>query len=145
MRMKSVTLSNPEDMHTFNNLARSVLMRQRISSEIKRKLKRIYMSGQYYVVAATSELEEGGQMHVDLNGEEILLCKHGGEFFAISYYCSHEEFTLEGGELHDGCITCPYHGAEFALADGSVQASPAYEPIKTYALRIDNDTIAILV
>ena len=102
------------------------------------------MPGQYHVVAATYEIEEGGQMHVELNGEEILLCKHKGDFFAISYYCSHEEFTLEGGALQDGCITCPYHGAEFALVDGSVKASPAYEPIKTYPIKIENDTIAIL-
>ena len=48
------------------------------------------MSGQYYVVAATSELEEDGQMYVELNGEEILLCKHKGEFYAIAYHCSHD-------------------------------------------------------
>ena len=101
------------------------------------------MSGQYYVVAATSELEEDGQMYVELNGEEILLCKHQGEFYAIAYHCSHEEFALEGGLLQDGCITCPYHGAEFLLSDGSVQAPPAFEPIKIYPIRIEDGTIAI--
>ena len=101
------------------------------------------MSGQYYVVAATSELEEDGQMYVELNGEEILLCKHQGEFYAIAYHCSHEAFALEGGLLQDGCITCPYHGAEFSLRDGSVQAPPAFEPIKTYPIRIEDETIAI--
>ena len=79
------------------------------------------MSQQYYVVAATSELEEDGQIYIELNGEEILLCKHRGEYHAIAYYCSHEAFTLEGGTLHNGCITCPYHGAEFALSDGSAE------------------------
>ena len=97
----------------------------------------------YHVVAATSELEEGGQMYVELNGTEILLCRHGEEYFAISYYCSHEEFALEGGMLHDGCITCPYHGAEFSLVDGAVLAPPAYEPINTYKIKIENNTIAI--
>ncbi len=101
------------------------------------------MSQQYYVVAATSELEEDGQMYIELNGEEILLCKHRGKYHAIAYYCSHEAFTLEGGTLHNGCITCPYHGAEFALCDGSVQAPPAYEPIKTYPVKVENDTIAL--
>lgn len=101
------------------------------------------MSEQYYVVAATSEFEEDSQMYIELNGEEILLCKHGGQYYAIAYYCSHEEFPLEGGMLLDGCITCPYHGAEFALGDGSVHASPAFEPIKTYPVKIDNGSIAI--
>jgi 3-phenylpropionate/trans-cinnamate dioxygenase ferredoxin subunit len=102
-----------------------------------------FMSQQYYVVASTSELEEDGQMYIELNGEEILLCKHRGQYHAIAYYCSHEAFTLEGGTLHNGCITCPYHGAEFALSDGSVQAPPAYEPIKTYPVKVENDTIAL--
>ncbi len=101
------------------------------------------MSEEFYVVAATSELQEDGQMYVELNGEEILLCQHDGSYYAISYYCSHEKFSLEGGTLQNGCITCPYHGAEFSLKDGAVLASPAYEPIKTYPVKIEKDTIAI--
>ena len=98
---------------------------------------------EYHVVAATSELDEDAQMHVNLNGEEILLCKHQGEYYAIAYYCSHEMFGLEGGMLQNGCITCPYHGAEFRLKDGRVQAPPAWEDIKTYPVRVHEDTIAI--
>ena len=49
----------------------------------------------YYAVAATSELNETGQMRVELNGEEILLCRDGNDYFAVSYYCSHETFTLD--------------------------------------------------
>lgn len=103
------------------------------------------MADGFYVVAATSELAEGGQMYVELNGEEILLCRHQEKFYAISYFCSHAEFGLEGGDLKDGCITCPYHGAEFKLDDGSVAAPPAWEPIKTYAVLVEDDTVAIKV
>ncbi len=101
------------------------------------------MSDEYHVVAATSEVPEGGQLYVELNGEEMLICQHEGEYYAINYFCSHAEFTLEGGFLRNGCITCPYHGAEFALADGSVQAPPAFEPIKTYPLKLIDNTIAV--
>lgn len=97
----------------------------------------------YHVVAATSELESSSQMHINLNGEDILLCRDGDAIYAVSYYCSHAEFTLEGGFIRDACITCPYHGAEFSLADGSVLAPPAFEPIKCYDVRIENDTIAV--
>ncbi|MDZ7684966.1 MAG: Rieske (2Fe-2S) protein [Gammaproteobacteria bacterium] len=61
----------------------------------------------FYVVAAEDDLNEGGQLYVELDGEEILLCRHEGEVYAIAYYCSHAAFTLEGGTLADGCITCP--------------------------------------
>lgn len=101
------------------------------------------MTDGFHVVAYTDELPEGGQMHVDLNGEEILLCRHEGNYYAIAFYCSHEEFGLEGGEMAGGCITCPYHGAEFDLRDGAVLATPATEGIKTYPVRVEHGAIAI--
>ena len=97
------------------------------------------------MVATTSELDASGQLYVELNGTEILLCKHEGEYYAVDYYCSHEQFALEGGTMYDGCITCPFHGAEFKLIDGSVQALPAWEAIETYAVKVENDTIAISI
>jgi 3-phenylpropionate/trans-cinnamate dioxygenase ferredoxin subunit len=101
------------------------------------------VSDEFYVVAATSEVPEGGQMYVELNGEEMLICQHDGKYYAINYFCSHAEFTLEGGYMRNGCITCPYHGAEFSLEDGSVQAPPAFESIKTYPIKLIDDTIAV--
>jgi 3-phenylpropionate/trans-cinnamate dioxygenase ferredoxin subunit len=101
------------------------------------------MSEKYYVVAATSELDATGQMHVELNGEEILLCRDGQTYYAIAYLCSHEAFTLEGGSIQQGCITCPYHGAEFNMKTGEAMAAPAYQAIKTYPVMIEENTISI--
>lgn len=103
------------------------------------------MTDGYYVVAATSELPEGGQLYVELDGEEILLVRHQDQVHAVAFLCSHAEFSLEGGQLRDGCITCPYHGAEFSLHSGAALSPPAYEPIKTYPVRIDsgNQTISV--
>ena len=47
--------------------------------------------------------------------------------------------------MQDGCITCPFHGAEFKLSDGSVQAAPAWEPILSYSVLVENDTIAVSI
>ena len=97
----------------------------------------------YYVVAAKSELELNPQLRVELAGEEILLCRDGDKYFAVSYHCSHEEFSLEGGDISNGCITCPYHGAEFDLRSGEVLAAPAFEPIKTFPIKVEQDTISV--
>ena len=97
----------------------------------------------FYPVAAVSELADTGQLHVDLNGEEILLCTDGDQFFAVSYYCSHEALTLEGGSIQAGCITCPYHGAEFDLRTGEVRAPPAWENLKTYPVQVADDVVSI--
>lgn len=103
------------------------------------------MSDGFHVVASTTEIKEGGQLYVELNGEEILLCRHAGGFYAIAYFCSHAEFALEGGTMHSGCITCPYHGAEFRLSDGGVEAPPAFEPIRVYPVRVEGDLISISI
>ena len=94
-------------------------------------------------MASTSEMSEGRQMYVELDGQEILLCQHDNRYYAIAYLCSHAEFSLEGGDISNGRITCPYHGAEFALEDGSVQAPPAFEGISTYPVRVENEVISI--
>ena len=100
-------------------------------------------SQEFHVIASTSELSEGEQMFVQVNEEEVLLCRHQGQYFAIAYHCSHAEFGLEGGSMKDNCITCPYHGAEFSLLDGSVASPPAWEGIKTYPLKVENETISM--
>lgn len=101
------------------------------------------MTQSFYVVAAVEDLKEGEQMHIDLNGEEILLCNYKGDFFAIAYYCSHAEFALDGGLMENHCISCPYHGAVFDLRDGSVQGPPAFEGINTYAVKVEDQSISI--
>ena len=97
----------------------------------------------FYVVAAEQDVAEGSQLYIELDGEEILLCRHEGELYAIGYYCSHAAFTLEGGSMASGCITCPYHGAEFRLKDGGVEAPPAWEPIKTFPIEIEDGVIGV--
>lgn len=97
----------------------------------------------YYAVASTSELDETEQLHIELNGEEILLCRDGNNYYAISYYCSHETFALEGGLITDQCITCPYHGAEFSLETGEALGPPAWQDIKIYPTTIEKDIISI--
>ena len=97
----------------------------------------------FYPVAAESELEATGQLHVELNGEQILLCRDDGACYAVSYHCSHEDYALEGGTINAACITCPYHGAEFSLKTGEVLAPPAHAPIRTYPTRLDEGVISV--
>lgn len=101
------------------------------------------MSITFHVVAATSELPDGGQLRVQLDEHEILLCHQDGHYYAIAYYCSHEALPLEGGTINDGCITCPYHGAEFDIATGEAKAPPAWEAVSTYPVKVENNVIAV--
>ena len=100
---------------------------------------------EYHIVASTSELDDEGQIHVNINGIDILLCKHAGQYYAIDYYCNHAFLPMEGGNMQHGLITCPYHGAEFSLADGSAQAAPAWEALASYPVQVTDDVITVVI
>lgn len=94
-------------------------------------------------LASLGELPEGSQLRVDLEDRTLLLVHLDGTIYAIDYHCTHDELGLEGGDLHNGCITCPYHGAEFRLSDGEVLAPPAWEPLQTYAVTVSEQLIQV--
>ena len=100
---------------------------------------------EYHIVASTAELGDEGQIHVNVNGIDILLCKHAGKYYAIDYFCNHAFLPLEGGSMQQGFIACPYHGAEFSLVDGSAQTAPAWESLTSYPVQVTNESIAIAV
>jgi Rieske Fe-S protein len=50
-----------------------------------------------------------------------------GQFRAFSSVCTHAGCTVSA--VSDGTINCPCHGSRFNIADGSVSAGPAREPL----------------
>ncbi len=73
-------------------------------------------------VAAVDELAGGRTLRVDAGGRPILLSRIDGRIHAIDAICSHAGGRLEDGEIANGRVVCPIHGARFDLATG--QASP---------------------
>lgn len=58
------------------------------------------MSGHY--VCAVEAVPEGSAARFEVDGEPIALVHTGGEFFAVSDYCSHADVSLSEGDV-DGC------------------------------------------
>ncbi|HEY1004328.1 MAG TPA: Rieske (2Fe-2S) protein [Streptosporangiaceae bacterium] len=71
----------------------------------------------------------GGANHAE---EVPHLVKPGWQYLMaaadLADRCSHMSGPLSGGELTDGCLTCPWHGSVFRIADGSVVRGPATAP-----------------
>jgi nitrite reductase/ring-hydroxylating ferredoxin subunit/uncharacterized membrane protein len=44
---------------------------------------------------------------------------------ALHATCAHAGGPLDKGTVEDGCVTCPWHGSRFRLADGRVVRGPA--------------------
>jgi 3-phenylpropionate/trans-cinnamate dioxygenase ferredoxin component len=72
-----------------------------------------------------------------LGGREIVLCQLDGEIHALDGVCTHEDLPLDGGEVEDGILECPWHGARYEVCTGRVRALPATRPLRTYPVRVD--------
>ena len=62
-----------------------------------------------------------------------------GELYAIEDRCSHDDGPLCEGEvdLEDCTVICPRHGSKFEIKTGHVLNPPAYVPVQTFPVRVD--------
>ncbi|MFD1613262.1 Rieske (2Fe-2S) protein [Sphingomonas tabacisoli] len=97
----------------------------------------------YRFAAHLSDLPEEGIASSVLDGQEILVCRSGGEVFAVENVCSHAGQPLAGGRVRNGWIMCPFHGARFDLETGQPLGPPAECPIRTYPVRIFGDAVEV--
>jgi 3-phenylpropionate/trans-cinnamate dioxygenase ferredoxin subunit len=97
-------------------------------------------------VARLADLKEDSLKRVDPEGVPICLARLvGGEVFAISDTCSHEQIELSDGELDGEDVECPAHGSRFNVRTGEVSGLPAEAPVATYPVTVDNGEIYVEV
>ena len=94
-------------------------------------------------VAGAAELADGTPLSVDLDGLALMVVRCGSGIYAVDYVCTHDGEPLEGAEVESCEIICPRHGARFCLRTGEALTPPAYEPLRTYGVRIENGRVLI--
>ena len=98
-------------------------------------------------ICPVSELEPGGVRLVEWEDLEIGVFNCAGTVYAIEDRCSHDDGPLVEGELDEAACTieCPRHGSKFDLKTGRPKSLPAYEPVDTFPVIIDEDVIKLEV
>jgi 3-phenylpropionate/trans-cinnamate dioxygenase ferredoxin component len=96
-------------------------------------------------VCPIAELNPGGMRLVEHEDLEIGVFNCAGTVYAIEDRCSHDDGPLVEGELdQDNCtIECPRHGSLFDLKTGQPLTLPAYVPVDTFPVIIEDDTIKV--
>jgi len=97
-------------------------------------------------VCALAELPEGEMRLVEAEGRKIgVFHCADGELYAIEDRCSHDDGPLAEGEFdRDSCtVECPRHGSVFDLRSGRPRTLPAYRPVQTFAVRIEDDDVIL--
>jgi len=90
-----------------------------------------------------ADLPDDSPTAVEAEGRQVLLYRHGGTLYALDNICSHAGGLLSRGTVADLTVTCPLHGARFALADGCVGRGPASQPQPVLPTRIRNGWIEV--
>jgi 3-phenylpropionate/trans-cinnamate dioxygenase ferredoxin component len=64
-----------------------------------------------------------------------------GELYAIEDRCSHDDGPLAEGdwEPEELVVICPRHGSRFDLRTGRPLTLPAFEPVATFPVRVDEN------
>jgi 3-phenylpropionate/trans-cinnamate dioxygenase ferredoxin component len=106
---------------------------------------------------ALVSMEDGSLKEINIDGQEIVLAKINGQYYAAQNRCPHLGGQLHLGKLQGNIITCPRHGSQFNIKDGSVvrwlkgsglvsALGKAIKPprsIKIYPVKIDANRITI--
>jgi 3-phenylpropionate/trans-cinnamate dioxygenase ferredoxin subunit len=83
----------------------------------------------------------------DAAGAKIGVFNCGGELYAIEDRCSHDDGPLAEGEFDPETCTveCPRHGSLFDLSTGKPKTLPAYVPVRTFEVTVEDDTVKLEV
>jgi 3-phenylpropionate/trans-cinnamate dioxygenase ferredoxin subunit len=98
-------------------------------------------------VCPVADLPPGAMRLVSWEDLEIGVFNCGGTLYAIEDRCSHDDGPLAEGELDaDACtVECPRHGSRFDLKTGAPLTLPAYAPVDTFPVVVDDDVIKLEV
>jgi metal-sulfur cluster biosynthetic enzyme/nitrite reductase/ring-hydroxylating ferredoxin subunit len=101
------------------------------------------MSAVWELVAELSELAETGRKSIFVNDTPALLVRQGEQLYVVEDVCSHDGQPLTDGEVTQGQIECPRHGARFSLATGAAVCMPATEAIRTFAVAVRDGQVFV--
>ncbi|RBQ19038.1 iron-sulfur protein [Spongiactinospora rosea] len=90
--------------------------------------------------ARTSDIPEGGGA-IFKEQQIVVTQPTAGEYKAFSVACTHKGCAVE--DVSGGTINCPCHGSKFKIADGSVAAGPATEPLPAKQIKVEGDAISL--
>ena len=69
----------------------------------------------------------------------------GGELYALEDRCSHDDGPLAEGEFDpdEGVVVCPRHGSRFEICTGRPLSLPAYLPVETYRVWVEDGQVKV--
>jgi 3-phenylpropionate/trans-cinnamate dioxygenase ferredoxin component len=79
-----------------------------------------------------------------VDGRRVCLVRVHDEVFAMEDRCPHRDFPLSGGDVLNGCLECPFHGARFDVRTGQCVSGPSEgDAVTVYAVLQVNGEVLV--
>ena len=91
-------------------------------------------------LTATSAIPVGGGK-IFTSQKVVVTQPTSGEFKCFTAVCTHQGCIV--GSVADGLITCPCHGSQYHIADGSVARGPAPTALAAQSITVSNGEISL--
>lgn len=96
-----------------------------------------------WIRACTAGDVKSGEAYKIETEPPIALFNVDGEFFAIDDTCTHGLSSLSEGYVDDCEVECIWHYARFDLRTGRALCLPATVDLRTYPVKVDDDTVYV--
>jgi 3-phenylpropionate/trans-cinnamate dioxygenase ferredoxin subunit len=98
---------------------------------------------EFVKVARADEIQPGQKQIVEVDGVLVVLVNLDGRYFALEDVCTHDGGPVGDGELSEGQLICPRHGAHFDVRTGAALSLPAIDPVPTFEVRLEDGDILV--
>ena len=102
------------------------------------------VSSSWQDAGPVEDIPEGRGQVVVVDGRRLVLFRLGDQVHAVINSCIQQGGELGGGTLTDTVVTCPLHGWQFDITDGSCLTVPGAS-IDTFDTRIKQDRVEVLL
>lgn len=97
---------------------------------------------EFVTVAELAELGPGKGRTVDVGGRAVAVFNVGGDLHAIDNACVHRGGPLGEGTLEGQVVTCPWHGWQFDVTDGSCLFNPQVR-LRRHEVRVEGGQVQV--
>lgn len=67
---------------------------------------------------------------------EILIVNLNNQIYGLDGRCTHAGAPLAEGTLDGEILTCPWHGSQFNVTNGSIVRGPTEKPLNVYSCKL---------
>lgn len=99
--------------------------------------------GPFIKVADLTQIKAGQHKVLYFRQKEIVLFNLAGECYALDNLCPHRNGPLSEGEMADGVVICPLHGARFDIKTGKGLPGPHRCDVKAYTVKVEGTEVKI--